>query len=840
MPEQPTAKKRLIGNVVIYMAVVIVSATAIWLLSADARREVDALAVANADSTQWSLAQSEVEFLSFANAARAVVAGQATPDEARERFDVLYSRVQTLKAAPAFAEIRSRPTGAEALNSIEGFLSNAIPVIDADDAAFRAQLPSLIEAFPAVQSNLRSISLSGIAVFSQRSVEQRAAVSGALTDLAVISFALLALLLAVVGGLLIINRASQRQTSEIALTQSRLQAIISTSLDAILVAGKDGRILGFNGAAEGIFGYSREEAVGADMADLIIPDHMRDAHNAGMARYRETGEKRVVGSGLLKLEAKRKDGTVFPVELSINSTESEEGEIFVSYLRDISQRVANENELVEARDKALAGEKAKADLLAVMSHEMRTPLNGVLGTLELLSSTTLNDKQKKFVGVMDASGKMLLEHVNNVLDISRVDAGMAVAAEQAFDVFEVAQETLEGLRTQASNRGNSLNIEQVGSPVGRVIGDRKRLQQVLFNLIGNAIKFTENGSVTLELEASPNESIVDFRVIDTGIGIAEEDLDRIFEDFVTLDASYQREVEGTGLGLGIVKRLIELMGGEIGVESESGEGSVFWFSLPLEPASNRRLTQPNEMVGNDIVRERLAVLVVEDNEINRMVAREMLEQSGCTVTEAVDGQDGVRIASAHPFDLILMDISMPKLDGTAATKMIKSSKGPNETTPIVALTAHALPDDVARFREAGMEDVITKPLSADRLTAVLAEFSPEQTMIAETKTTRGGDDLIETLGAEKAQLLRQRTVEQLEEGLKELSAIAQAEVQHEKIRSIAHKLSGSTAMFGMHAIWEKLSEVEQNAHKITAEDLRSSIDQLEKLLELEASSFPKA
>ncbi len=840
MPEQPTAKKRLIGNVVIYMAVVIVSATAIWLLSADARREVDALAVANADSTQWSLAQSEVEFLSFANAARAVVAGQATPDEARERFDVLYSRVQTLKAAPAFAEIRSRPTGAEALNSIEGFLSNAIPVIDADDAAFRAQLPSLIEAFPAVQSNLRSISLSGIAVFSQRSVEQRAAVSGALTDLAVISFALLALLLAVVGGLLIINRASQRQTSEIALTQSRLQAIISTSLDAILVAGKDGRILGFNGAAEGIFGYSREEAVGADMADLIIPDHMRDAHNAGMARYRETGEKRVVGSGLLKLEAKRKDGTVFPVELSINSTESEEGEIFVSYLRDISQRVANENELVEARDKALAGEKAKADLLAVMSHEMRTPLNGVLGTLELLSSTTLNDKQKKFVGVMDASGKMLLEHVNNVLDISRVDAGMAVAAEQAFDVFEVAQETLEGLRTQASNRGNSLNIEQVGSPVGRVIGDRKRLQQVLFNLIGNAIKFTENGSVTLELEASPNESIVDFRVIDTGIGIAEEDLDRIFEDFVTLDASYQREVEGTGLGLGIVKRLIELMGGKIGVESESGEGSVFWFSLPLEPASNRRLTQPNEMVGNDIVRERLAVLVVEDNEINRMVAREMLEQSGCTVTEAVDGQDGVRIASAHPFDLILMDISMPKLDGTAATKMIKSSKGPNETTPIVALTAHALPDDVARFREAGMEDVITKPLSADRLTAVLAEFSPEQTMIAETKTTRGGDDLIETLGAEKAQLLRQRTVEQLEEGLKELSAIAQAEVQHEKIRSIAHKLSGSTAMFGMHAIWEKLSEVEQNAHKITAEDLRSSIDQLEKLLELEASSFPKA
>ncbi len=511
--------------------------------------------------------------------------------------------------------------------------------------------------------------------------------------------------------------------------------------------------------------------------------------------------------------------TVFPVELSINAAESEDGEIFVSYLRDISKRVAGENELVEARDKALAGEKAKADLLAVMSHEMRTPLNGVLGTLELLSGTDLNDRQKKFVGVMDASGKMLLEHVNNVLDISRVDAGMAVVAQNVIDLFEVAEETLEGLRTQATNRGNLLSIKQVGPPIGPVTGDRKRLQQVLFNLLGNAIKFTENGSVTLELEALPEDGQVEFRVIDTGIGISPEDLDRIFEDFVTLDASYQREVEGTGLGLGIVKRLIELMGGEIGVESEPGDGSVFWFRLPLSQATDRRITHPIETAEGFLADGQLSVLVVEDNEINRMVAREMLEQAGCHVTEAVDGQEGVRVAETGHFDLILMDISMPKLDGTAATALIKNSSGPNASTPIIALTAHALPDDVTRFREAGMADVITKPLSSDRLRAVLAEYSPAASGEEAPHVSSPLDEVVGTLGQERADALRQRAVEQLNAGLDEITELAETDGSRDEVKAIAHKLAGSAALFGMQAVRETLIEIEMNASELTAEEI---------------------
>ena len=825
-------KQRVLGSVLLYVGVVLFSAASIWLLSSDARGEVDALATANADSTQWSLAQSEVEFLSFANAARAVVAGKVQPAEARRRFDVFYSRVQTLNTAPSFAEVRARPEAATSLADIDAFFVDAIPAIDADEATFVAALPGLIERFPSLQRELRTVSLAGVSVFSARSEAQRSAVSGALTDLGLISFGLLALLLALVGILLTINRASQRQTSEIALTQSRLQAIISTSLDAILVAAKDGRVLDFNGAAEGIFGYTREEAVGADMADLIIPDHLRDAHNAGMARYRQTGVKHVVGSGLLKLEAKRKDGSVFPVELSINSAESEEGEIFVSYMRDISQRVASENELVEARDKALAGEKAKADLLAVMSHEMRTPLNGVLGTLDLLSDTDLDERQKKYVGVMDTSGKMLLEHVNNVLDISRVDAGKAERVEEPFNVCELAQYTVEGLQTTAALRGNTLKIAQLGGRAAMRLGDRKRIQQILFNLIGNAIKFTENGTVTLEIDCQNDSKTVEFRVIDTGIGIAEADLARIFEDFVTLDASYQREVEGTGLGLGIVRRLTELLEGDVGVESEEGDGSIFWVRLPLPHIADHPVTRPVSMAPHEVSGDALRVLLVEDNEINRMVAREMLEKNGCAVTEAIDGQDGVRAAEVEAFDLILMDISMPKLDGTAAAKMIKNGHGPNVGAPIIALTAHALPADVVRFRDAGMEDVITKPLSSARLKAVLTEFSVPDVREESAQYGAPMADLIETLGAEKAEALRQRVVTEVRAGIVDLAAMAGDESRRSELGALAHKLAGSVAMFGIQPIWEQLKALEEQSSGMSSDEIHGRLGEIKKLLKI--------
>ena len=282
-----------------------------------------------------------------------------------------------------------------------------------------------------------------------------------------------------------------------------------------------------------------------------------------------------------------------------------------------------------------------------------------------------------------------------------------------------------------------------------------------------------------------------------------------------------------------MKRLVHLLVGEIGVESEQGDGSVFWFRMRLPRASERRTSQSRSSTANNEVEGSLSVLVVEDNEINRMVAREMLEQAGCTVAEALDGQDGVRAADAQEFDLILMDISMPKLDGTAATAMIKSGDGPNTSTPIIALTAHALPGDVVRFREAGMADVITKPLSSDRLHAVLAEYSSAAPSEETARDQNSFDDMIGTLGEERTTLLRTRALKQIRSGLTELCLAAEHQSAQDQVISVAHKLAGSAALFGMAEVQSRLTEIELHASEMTPDQILSVVADLKKLLEKE-------
>ncbi len=802
----------------IFAVAVAVTALGVWYLSSDARQEIDALATANADSTQWSLAQAEVELLTFNNALLAAVVDQGDPDlaEVRNRFDVFYSRMNTLRSSPVFAEMRAIPEVKIALGAVDGFLQSAVPLIDGADTDLVAELAPLASKAQDLRSELRTISLAGVRVFAARSEDQRSRVASALFDLATLVFVLFVGLLAFVLALVWSVAIGRKRNTEIRLAQDRLRAVIRTSPNAVLVVARDGRVLDFNGAAERIFGYAPEEAIGQQMADLIVPDHLRAAHDVGMKRHLATGEKRVVDKGIVQLEAKHKSGQVFPVELTISTVESEDGEVFVSFIRDISKRVTAETELVAARDKALAGEKAKAELLAVMSHEMRTPLNGIIGSLELLADTELNPRQRKFVDVMATSGRMLLGHVNTVLDISRADAGQIEMTRKAFDPESLAETLVESLAFQAQKRGNTLGIRIVGQGIGQSVGDAARLRQVLVNLLGNAIKFTHDGQIMLELERLAGGDDVEFRVTDTGVGIPEADLDRIFHDFVTLDPSYTREVEGTGLGLGIAKRMVTVMGGEIGVESEPGEGTVFWVRLPLPrtsadeaPSLPRSVQARNEAPQV----EGLSVLIVEDNEVNRLVLREMLDSLGCRITEARDGQEGVARAGEARFDLILMDISMPRLDGIGATRMIRDGDGPNAGTPIVALTAHALPDDIKRFQEAGMADVVIKPISKDRLARALAECARTTSTAqrdsldkAQRAPARNAamDELIATLGAERAETLLKAAAAELTEGLAVLSQTQDVAT----LGAHAHKLAGTAALVGLAELRGHLVAIE--------------------------------
>ncbi len=740
-------------------------AAAITTLARQALVQIQDLNTANSDNLQWTLSQTEVEFLQYYNA---VVVAEATPNAdlapLRRWYDIFYSRMNVIMGGPVYGKLAEQPHMAAEFARINAYMSAALPYIDGPDAALRAQLTQLREDAAARRIDVRNVSLEGIRVFSKLADEQRLSVSETMARIAMLTVGLIMLLLLAVFFLARIYGVTRRQAIENKATRDRLQAMLNTSLDAVLVVDREGCFLEFNGAATEIFGYSEAEALGVEMTKLIFAEHHIAAHNEGMRRHLTTGEQRIIGKGRVQMQAKRKSGEVFPVELSVAKTMSQDGEIFVSYLRDISDRITAEQRLTKARDDALAGERAKARFMAVMSHEMRTPLNGLLGSLDLLKGTPLSSKQAEFVEVMQKSGELLLHHVTDVLDIARLESGRMVGDNVALNLDDLVQDVLESQAALAQAKGLTLRYRPESGAIGMIMGSALGLRQVLLNLVSNAIKFTEHGLVELQAaivyqdegDANPRLSL---RVRDTGIGIALADQARVFDDFVTLDSSFGRRADGTGLGLGIARRIVQSMGGEIGVVSQPKLGATFWIDLPYRrPAVTHAAPAPAAPSGK--VKANLAeksataittaststteskaptarkpksgtktldILVVEDNQINRFILREMLVAAGHRVTEAVDGLEGVQLAQKRHFDLIFMDICMPTLDGIAATVRLRAGTGPCANVPIIALTAHALPDDRALFLASGMNAVLNKPLDRDMLLQVLenASFPPK-------------------------------------------------------------------------------------------------------------------
>lgn len=801
------------------LAFVVFSACAvgIYYLSADARREIDALATANADSTQWALAQSEVELLALlSETLRSDLPEEQQIENVRRRFDVFYSRVKTMQESAVLAGLRQDDDARANLSDVSDRLDTIVPIIDGPDAALIAALPEITSQFDAMRPAVRDVSLIGVGYFSRVADAQRTRVADALLRLGLLTTLLVAALSVTALALVKSFRNATRDGLEKAEAQKRMALIVSTSLDAIIAVNLKGQVIEFNEAAEKIFGYARDEIIGQNMADKIVPDKLHAAHETGMKRYIRTRERRVLGQGRVQLEAKHKSGRIFPVELSISSAEGPDGEIFVSYLRDISNRVVKEEELVKARDKAVAGEKAKADLVAVMSHEMRTPLNGIVGALELLKTTDLNKTQANMTDVMGTSAEMLLHHVNAVLDMSRLEAGAAETIKRPFDPATVAQELLSSLKMSAQNRGNKLKLNVLDPDFNLVLGDPGKFRQILTNLVSNAIKFTSHGTINVEIEPHFAEEQWELRVSDDGIGISEEDQARVFDDFVTLDTSYTRAQEGSGLGLAIVRRLVKHLGGEIGVESETGAGSVFWVRLPTNVASETSRPQHQERLSPriariDQTRPKLSILLVEDNAINRVVAREMLARLGHSCIEAHNGAEAVKLAEIKPFDAILMDISMPDMDGVEATTLIKAGTGPNAQTPIFAVTAHAMPADVDRFRAAGMVDVLVKPIGLERLEDLLSLREQLDTLHDDAgpywdKTHQR--DLREVIGEEKWRELMKLFVEEMDAACDTIFARGHRS-DMESLRPDVHKLAGSASTLGASRLGVLLRRIEE-------------------------------
>lgn len=766
-------------------------------------QRLDGLSTAATDSMQWMLSQVEVDHLKLETT---VIAAQDVGDlvPLRRQFDIFYSRVVTLQESPSFVELRNTQSGQEILEQMQNRLDKFARLIDVPDEQLLLNRDQILSLMPGNRENVRELALFGVVMQVEDAEGRRLQLFSILWQLAIV---VLSLFIALAITALLLWRMYRRGrvlTEERSKAAANMEAMISSSLDAILVVDQQGRIQGFNGAAEAIFGYSRSEAIGEKMEALIIPPHLREAHRAGMQRYLTTGVAKVAGKGRVQLEAQRKSGEIFPIEVSISVSRSQSDLMFVSYIRDISDRIAAEEELRRARDDALAGERAKANLLTVMSHEMRTPLTGVLGAIDLMRATGPTAEQNRYLNAMQVSGDLLLHHVNDVLQLSSLEAGMAPESLRPFDLRELVTSLIESQQANARNRGNVLTLNFNVSGGATVVGRPRALQQSLLNLIGNAVKFTRNGAVLVDVVRGAGTDQIEFHVSDTGPGIAEQDLKRIFEDFITLDASFGRDSEGTGLGLAITRRMVRAMGGTITCESEVGEGSLFSLILPLPDAQSQPAVQ-SETTQKQAASSR--ILIVEDNDINRELLQKILEQQGHEVSAAAGGAEAVETCRCEPFDLILMDISMPEVDGIEAIRRIRTQKLA-EGIDIVALTAHTAPEDHARILKAGFAEVVTKPVSRDDLNRLISERSAGNAPIA--KTGEGSDifQFFEALGEQRAREFLKGYMQEVEAFLFDLG---QAEALQKAHRQEAHRLAGSAAVLGVTSLRSHLIALETEA-----------------------------
>ena len=509
---------------------------------------------------------------------------------------------------------------------------------------------------------------------------------------------------------------AERSKRRMAESEQRHRLLADRATDIIITYGVDGLVSYVSPSIERVSGHSPQDVVGRPVTDLIHPEDvptLAESFREFVKSPPEWSQRGVTYRGVVK------DGGCRWFEARTSIIRDDEGRVmeFQDLVRDVTDTKLLEEALIEARDRAEAGARAKSEFLANMSHELRTPLTSVIGFSGLLrQSEALPETERRYADRIGTASEALLEVINDILDYSKLEAGAVEMELRAFDPRALASAAAAMVEGQCEVKGLALAVEVDPDLPAALMGDESRLRQVMVNFLANAAKFTATGSVTLKASWSGERFRI--AVTDTGIGIAGDKIDALFERFSQADNSTTRVYGGTGLGLSISRRLVEMMGGEIGAESGVGEGSTFWFEVPLKPTA--ALVGPDSVDGETVSPEGLRILMADDAAANRELVVAILGGLGVALETVEDGARAVEAARSGGYDLILMDVHMPVMDGLDATRAIRALDGEAGRVPIIALTANVQPEQVQRCREAGMDDHVGKPIQVAELLRVIA------------------------------------------------------------------------------------------------------------------------
>ena len=774
--------------------------------------------------------------------------------------------------------------------------------------------------------------------------------------------------------------------------ESRLSAILESAVDCIIVIDEKGIIESFNPAAENLFGYKAIEVIGQNVS-ILMPQPYQDEHDSYLHSYLKTGQQKIIGIGR-EVTALRKNGETFPIDLAVSEIKAGTRRIFTGVIRDITEQKEYETALRNAKETAETADRIKSEFLAVMSHEVRTPMNGVLGMLELLLESNVSESQRDYIRIARESGESLLSILNDILDFSKMDAGKLDLEIDKFDVHSTVDEVVQLLAPRAQAKGIEFTAFVPMDVPAPLLGDEGRLKQVLLNLIGNSIKFTMSGAIGVKaaIEKEGAEQLnLRIEVSDTGIGIPREAQSSLFEQFTQADPSHTRRFGGTGLGLAITRKIVNAMGGEIGFTSAEGEGSTFFFTTTLRKAPQTRTVaektpalegknilavEDNDaaclgivdwlttagaqvtsatsgeeareilektggegkffdlaiidhtlprMTGTDLgkwisehpvhqgmkkaltfsgatggavrasnfdlvlskpllrlvlikqitallegnlpplsadpipfVEEKepartrnekpadpgawqpvdddgsretaTRILLAEDSPTNQMVARNFLERAGYHIDCADNGKLAVKAMEEDVYDIIMMDISMPEMDGYAATAAIRCMAGGKENTPIIAITANVMEGDREKCLSAGMDDFIGKPFDKESLLEIVGKWTSgadRAEIIGDTAGKPAPDPAPAEPGQIESKLINPSAIEQLEadigpeivprlikkfveETANRIPRMTEAgtEENYDVLRDEAHTLKSSSLNFGAEGLSDQARAIE--------------------------------